>query len=177
MVGLALVAGMLLMLTATGCDTVGSDEADRIVLQPQDVTFRFQFQGGQAEGGLALLVSSDEAFMVADLLPLAYGPEDVQRVTVTEVVLERVQPLENLSMILDRATFSIDGAGDPQPIASLAELPTSRRGEMNVSQAAIGNLIGTQPFRGELAVVLLNPQPVPYVLEVQMTVQIEVLDV
>ena len=172
-----LLSVVVLSLSTAGCDTTSTGEGENVILQPQEVTFRFQFEGGQADGSGSLTVSSEGAASLEDLLPLAYAPEDVQRVTITEVALERIQPLENLSDFLRRADFAVDGVGDPQVVASLGDPPPSRRSEMSLSRAGIGDLVTDQPFRGVLQAVLLEPDLTSYVLEVQMTIQIQVLDV
>jgi hypothetical protein len=171
------LAVAVLSLTTAGCDSTSTGEGETVVLQAQDVTFRFQFEGGQADGTGSLSITSEEAVGVEDLLPLAYVPEDVQRVTITEVTLERIQPLENLSTFLTRANFAIDGEGDPEIVANLGNPPDARQAEMGVSTAGITDLVTGQTFRGVLEALLTEPDLRTYVLEVRMVVQIEVLDV
>ncbi|NBC19357.1 MAG: hypothetical protein GVY18_18785 [Bacteroidetes bacterium] len=172
-----LFAVVALLLTTAGCDSTSTGEGETVVLQPEELTFRFQFEGGQADGSGSLDVTSEEAVSVEDVLPLAYVPEDVQRVTITDVTLERIQPLENLSAFLTRTNFAVDGVGDPQIVASLGSPPDARQAEMTVSTAGITDLVTDQAFRGVLQLLLVEPDLRTYVLEVRMTVQIEVLDV
>lgn len=172
---MAVVLAALLM-TASGCDTAGAEGDDTLLLQPQDVTFRFQFDGGGSGAG-RLVGPSEQSVDLADVLPLGYGTQDVRRVTVTEVILERIQPLDALSEYLEAATLAVDGVGEPQLVARLDDPPAARSAEMTISAASIGSSVIDQPFSGILQADLLSRDAPAYVFEVQMTIQIEVLDV
>lgn len=137
-------AAVLVLLAATGCDTVGEGA---VTLAPRDVQFMFTVDFDNLSCGSACTVASDETASLAGNLD-GFQLSEIVGAQVTAVRLERISPpTTTLGNLLGRASVRL-GSG----VAASGDVAagTPRETMLAPSGIDVADVVGTSQFRGTL---------------------------
>lgn len=164
---LAGLAGVLLILS--GCDTL--EDAGETVILTREATFRFEFNTTSTQASQQVN-SVGRVDLGGDLNN--FDKSEILAATVTDVVVERLQPVgENLSDLMDSISLQLEASGASAPmVAQLSPLPDNREASLALtSNTSITNHVKAPNFGARLS--LTNVAPDNYVLEVRVQIRLE----
>lgn len=170
-----LLAGLaLLFLYASGCDSVTDPET--IVLNPEEQTFEFVFNGSQLTAGTAFTVESTNQVDLSDeLLNAGFQTSEVVSATVTAVELNRTQPLDVNLQSIASASFSLRAGSQTTEVASKASFGSTTRDALNVQTGLdVGTFVRRPAFTGVLRFTPSQVSNAQYRLTVTVRFRVEV---
>lgn len=159
-----------------GCDTLLEDD-ETLILQPKNVTFRFEFSSDDLTPGQSIVIPSVQAADLGSALQAdGYAKSDVVSARVTAVQLRRVNPLQfNLGSI-DGVVLRVQSQGvSAVGIGSLADPPSSNNAPMNLGPTRnVEQFVRQTNFSATLEFVPTVLPADDYVLETVVELTIEV---
>lgn len=158
-----------------GCDTL-LDDGETIVLQPKEVTFRFEFSGDDLTAGQPVTVQSTQSIdLTSELQKDGYGKDEVVSAQVSSIQLRRVNPISfSLSSLSDFSLTIVGSSSGSTRIGSLATLPSGNSASLNLGTRAVESFVRQPSFR---AVAEFTPGQLPagdYVLTATVELRIEI---
>lgn len=171
-----LLGGFVAAAILQGCDTlVEGDET--LILQPKNVTFRFEFSSDDLTPGTPIVVQAVQGADLGSALQAdGYTKNDVVAARVTAVQLRRVNPLSFNLGALDGVVLRIQSQGlSSVGIGSLPNPPSTNNASMNLGPTRnVEQYVRQASFNGSLEFVPTALPADDYVLEAVVEITIEV---
>ncbi|HEX7071647.1 MAG TPA: hypothetical protein VF190_12615 [Rhodothermales bacterium] len=173
-IGLALAVASS-ALVFYGCDTL-SEGGETLVLQPKEVTFRFEFSGDDLSAGQTVTVNSVNVADLADeLLDDGYEKNEVVGAQVSSAEIRRVSTNYSLNELSD-VSIELRATGlSAATVASASSLPNQTTASLNVGPTRDVESFVRQPSFSAVAEFSQSGLgPGDYVLSVTLELRIEV---